>query len=121
MKIEWTGRGVEIPARLRARGTRQLAKIERYLRGPSEAHIVLSAEGPHDGGERQVAEIVLSTKLGSFTAKDESRELLESLTLALERLDKQVRRARQKALDSRRRTEPDAPGDGDSDSISSLV
>lgn len=107
MKIEWTGRGLTIPDRMRDRIVRGLEKLQRHLKGHTEAHVVLSQEGPEEGNRRQVAEIVVRNRLGTFTAQSESHDMVESVNAVLDKLDKQVRRAREK-LKSRRRRGPSA-------------
>lgn len=105
MQIEWTGRGIEISDRLRARVAGGLDKIGRHLPGHAGAHVVLGIEGPTQGTPRQRAEIVVHHRLGTFTAKAESHDMQESVNQVLDKLDKQVRRAKRKLTEGRRRAE----------------
>lgn len=103
MKIEWTGRGTSMSERLRGRIASNLEKLERYLRGHTEAQVTLNVEGSSEGTPRQGADVVLRNRLGTFTATAETHDMGESVGQVLEKLETQVRRARQKLTDSRRR------------------
>lgn len=103
MQIEWTGRGIEVSDRLRSRITDGLDKIGRHLHGHARVHVVLGVEGPTEGTPRQRAEVVVHNRLGPFTAKAESHDIQESINQVLDKLDKQVRRAKRKLTEGRRR------------------
>lgn len=105
MQIEWTGRGVEISDRLRSRISDGFDRIERHLHGHARVHVVLGVQGPTEGTPRQRAEVVLHNRLGTFTARAESHDMQESVNQMLDKLDKQVRRAKRKVTGGRRRAE----------------
>ncbi len=104
MNIDWTARGVQVPDTLKSRVDRHLGKLERYLRGHTEASVIVSQEGDPAGTARQSVEIVVRNRLGTFTAREESHELADCANAVLSRVEAQVHKAHDKMLASRRRS-----------------
>lgn len=105
MKIDWTARGMTVPDPMRQRVDSRLDKLARFLRGGGEAHVVVTQEGSDSGTSRCDVEIVVRHKLGTFTARDASHELIESANTVLARIETQVRKAHDKATQGSRRVD----------------
>jgi len=107
MKTDWTARGTNVPDPVRQRVEQQLDRLERLIKGNAEASVVLSQEGDDQGTARRTFEVVLRSRIGTFTAQESSHDLTEGVNAVLARLESQVRRAHDKLVNGKRR------GDGD--------
>lgn len=105
MNIDWTARGASVPDGLQARIEGQLGKLDRFLRGHCEARVVVTQEGEDVGASRRSIEVIVRHRLGTFAARDESRDLAESASTVLGRIEAQVHKAHGKLLNGRKRTE----------------
>jgi putative sigma-54 modulation protein len=98
MRIEFTGRQIEVPEALRRLGERWLKKLERVLPGITRAHVILSTER-----RRQVAEVTVRSPHLDLAAQQASPDLGSSLSAAFEKLERQARHRVGKRLDRKRR------------------
>lgn len=105
MKIDWTARGTTVPDPMRHRVESRLEKLGRFLRGGGEAHVVVTHEGSDNGTSRCDVEVVVRHKLGTFTARNASHDLIESANIVLTRIETQVRKAHDKVTQGSRRVE----------------
>ncbi len=105
MNIDWTARGASVPDTLQARVEGQLGKLDRFLRGHCEARVVVTQEGQDVGTSRRAIEVIVRHRLGTFAARDESRDLAESANTVLGRIEAQVRKAHDKLLNGRKKSE----------------
>jgi len=105
MKTDWTARGTNVPDPVRQRVEQQLDRLERLIKGNAEASAVLSQEGDDQGTARKTLEIVLRSRIGTFTAQESSHDLTEGVNAVLARLESQVRRAHDKLVNGKRRIE----------------
>lgn len=108
MNIDWTARGTTVQDSLRERVDQYLAKLERVLRGPTEASVIVSQDGDPKGTALHSFEVIVRNRLGTFTAREESRDAGEAVNIALSRLDAQVHKAHDKMLAGRRRNKDDS-------------
>lgn len=97
MKIDLTGRHIEITPELREHVEAKLAKLDKMLDEPAEAHVVLFVEK-----HRHVAEVRLSSRSEVFTAQEETGDLYISVQECVDKLETQVRRLKDKRIDRRR-------------------
>jgi putative sigma-54 modulation protein len=98
MKLEFTGRHMDIPEAARNLAERKLARIARLLTGATRAHIVVSAEG-----HRRIVEITVYSKRLTLSALEQSNDIVLSLATAVEKLGRQVEKYRGR-LESRRKS-----------------
>ena len=117
MNIEYVGRHVTLDSSLRELTEEKIAKLARFLGEPVDVHVTLANEK-----HRQIAEVRVLQKRGELLAKEESADLLESLRLALDKVDGQARKLSERRATRRRRSAkpPSAsggvePGDGGPD------
>jgi putative sigma-54 modulation protein len=89
MNVEITGRHIEITDAIKDYIQKRVAKFPKMVGGLCDFHFVLTVEK-----HRQIAEVNLTSKLGTFTATDESKDLYGSVSTVLDKLEKQVRRSK---------------------------
>ena len=98
MKVDITGRHIDVTSVLRLHTEEKLGKLERMLEGPAEAHVVLFIEK-----HRHVAEIQLKTRAHTFAGQEETGDLYVSIDSVVDKLESQIRRFKDKRTDRRRR------------------
>jgi putative sigma-54 modulation protein len=99
MKVDITGRHIDVTDGLRTHTEDKLAKLERFLDGTDgEAHVVLFIEK-----HRHVAEIQVKHRMGTFTGTEETGDLYVSIDSVVDKLEKQIRRFKDKRTARRRR------------------
>lgn len=108
MKIEIIGRNVPVDDRVRRFSEQKLRKLAKFLEEPSEARVTL-----HQERHLYIAELHVVHRLGVLQATEQSDgTLLDAIQLAVEKLESQARRAREKLVDKKRRSDrrndPDA-------------
>ncbi|MBN2430581.1 MAG: ribosome-associated translation inhibitor RaiA [Acidobacteria bacterium] len=89
MNVEITGRHIEITDAIKDYIQKRVAKFPKLVGGLCDFHFVLTVEK-----HRQIAEVNLTSKLGNFTATDESKDLYGSVGTVLDKVEKQVRRSK---------------------------
>jgi putative sigma-54 modulation protein len=99
MKVDITGRHIDVTDGLRAHTEDKLAKLERFLDGSDgEAHVVLFIEK-----HRHVAEIQVKHRMGTFAGTEETGDLYVSIDSVVDKIEKQIRRFKDKRTARRRR------------------
>lgn len=98
MKVDITGRHIDVTSALRLHTEDRLGKLDRLLEGPSEAHVVLFIEK-----HRHVAEIQVKSRAQTFSGQDETDDLYVSIDAVVDKLETQIRRFKDKRNDRRRR------------------
>ena len=97
MNIELTGRHIEITEAIRDHIQKRVAKLSKLVGGLCDFHFVLTVEK-----HRQIAEVNLVTKMGIFSATEESKDLYGSIGSAVEKLEKQIRKFKERRKDMAR-------------------
>jgi ribosomal subunit interface protein len=97
MHINTTARHFELDPEDRLYAHERLGKLSRFARDIQEAHLVVTAEG-----YRHSAEITLKLKRHEMVSKEESVEPRLAIERAAERLEKQLRRLKEKRLARKR-------------------
>ena len=104
MKIDITGRHIDITPSLRDYATEKLDKLRKLLDDPVDIHVVLFIEK-----HRHVADIQVKSRAGVFSGREETGDLYHSINEVVEKLERQARRQKEKVTDKRRRTGIRAP------------
>jgi putative sigma-54 modulation protein len=114
MNVEITGRHIEITPAIRTHLLKKLGKFKRILGDDINFHVVVGVEK-----ERQNVEILLKSRLLELNGKGSSNDLYNSITLAIEKLERQALKQKGKMIEGKRnkameksvaaRTEPDEP------------
>lgn len=101
MNIEFVGRNFEIDDQVRQYAERKLGKkVTKFVSEPVEVRVILETEK-----HRNIADLHVSHKNGVLQATEETSDMYDALNLALEKVEKQARRSKKKAIDRRRRAD----------------
>jgi putative sigma-54 modulation protein len=85
MRVEYTGRHLEVPDAIRRLGDRKLRKLERVLPGITDARVILSTDR-----HRQVVEVTVHSRHLDLTATEASGDHALSLSTAMDKLTRQA-------------------------------
>jgi putative sigma-54 modulation protein len=99
MNVEYVGRHVRMNDAIREFAERKLRKVSKFLEEPIEVRITLEEEK-----HREIVEVHIAHRFGTLQAREQTDStLLDALNLAIDKLETQAQRARQKFMDRRRR------------------
>ena len=104
MKIDITGRHIEVTPALKEFAEDKLSKLERLLDRELEAHVVLWITK-----HRHIAEIQVKSGSLVFTSTEETADLYASIGEAVDKLERQVLRHKEKIHDHKHRRGPRDP------------
>lgn len=108
MHIEFAARNYRLDDDIRRATEERLGKVAKFLEEPIEVHVVLEVEK-----HRHLAELRLSHKHGLIQAAEETPAAMrEAIQLAIDKVEKQARRARKRFMDRRRRADRTVESDG---------
>jgi putative sigma-54 modulation protein len=102
--LDMTGRHIDITPALREFTSEKLAKLERLLDGPIEAHVVLGVEK-----HRHLAEVQIKSKTGQFTCHQETDDLYASIREVCDKLERQALKHKEKIQSHKHRRGPRDP------------
>ena len=103
MRIEFTGRHIDITPAIRDFTEDKLSKLERWIDEILETHVVLSVEK-----HRHIAEIILRARTRTFTGTDATGDMYVSIGNAADKIEKQARRVKDKVTARRKQARPGA-------------
>lgn len=98
MRIEYTGRNIDMTPAMQSHVEEKLNHAARSLGDVIDAHVILAVEK-----YRHIAEIVMRRRKGTLTGQAATRDMYQSIQKAIDRIEKQVRRKKEKVLTGRRR------------------
>lgn len=102
MNVEVVGRNFEVTDRLRQlTETRLEKKVLKFLEEPVEIRVTLEGEKHH----QSVADIHVTHRHGVLQATEATDDMVEAITLAVEKVVTQAGRTRKKSKDRKRRVE----------------
>lgn len=104
MKVEITGRHVEITPALREFAEEKLGKLERVLDGPAEVHMVLAIVK-----HRHSAEVKVTSKNLVLSGTVETGDLYVSIGEVADKLERQAQKHKEKVHDHKHRKGPRDP------------
>jgi putative sigma-54 modulation protein len=87
MKVEYTGRQTDVPARIRSLAERKLKKLEKFVGRPLRAHVILTVDG-----HRRIAEVSVHSPRHDMTATNASPDMRVSLATVMDKLLRQAQR-----------------------------
>jgi ribosomal subunit interface protein len=95
MKIEFTGRHMEVTSALRSHVEDHFDKIETLFEGkPAKIHVIIEVErGMHR------SEIVVNWRNEVLTAESSVSDMYQSLTQTIGKIEKQARKLKDKVID----------------------
>lgn len=98
MHVEYVARQFQLTDEIRDYTEKKLAKVEKFVEEPVEIRVTLEQEK-----HRQTAEVHISHKHGVLQATEETSEMADAINLAVDKVEKQARRARKKFMAQRRK------------------
>jgi len=95
MKIEITGKHIDITPAIRSHVETHCKKVEQFFKDKTtpQMHVVVTVEKA-----RQKAEFVVSWREHTLTAKETDKDLYQAITKAVDKLEKQARRLKEKVV-----------------------
>lgn len=95
MKIEFTGRHIEVTPALRAHAEEHFARIDHIFDGkPAKAHVIIEVEKG-----RHRSEVVMNWRNEVLTANSSNADMYNSLAQTISKIEKQARRLKDKVID----------------------
>jgi putative sigma-54 modulation protein len=94
MNIRVTSRHLDLDAPLKAYVEEKLESLSRYFDRVDEAHVVLSSEG-----HRTIADLTVHASRTTITSKQEAADIRSAFDLALEKVQRQVLRHKDRVRD----------------------
>ena len=110
MRLQVKGRNVEVSDSIRRYAEDKLGKLERQLADPTQVELELAVENNPSIAENHVAEATIWTKGPTLRARESSTAFEASIDQLVEKLERQVKRYREKR--SRRETGRRAAANG---------
>lgn len=101
MKVHITSRHEALTEGLRTHIEDKIKRVERYLGKIKEAHVVLNFER-----KLHICEVTLSAKSLKLSAKASSHDMYQSIDVALQRLEKQAHKQKEKRVGRHRVESP---------------
>ncbi len=105
MKVHITSRHEQLTEGLRTHIEDKIQRVERYLGKIKEAHVVLNFER-----KLHICEVTLSAKGLKLSAKASSHDMYQSIDVALQRLEKQAHKHKDKRVEYHRAERPKVMG-----------
>ena len=99
MRVELTGRNIEITPAIRDFTTDKLTRLSKWIDEVIEAHVILTVEK-----HRHNAEIVVKGRHHSFTGTDETGDMYASIGNVIDKIEKQARRQHDKTSGRRKQS-----------------
>ncbi|MDH3745598.1 MAG: ribosome-associated translation inhibitor RaiA [Acidobacteriota bacterium] len=100
MNIEISTRNFKANDRVREYATDKLSKVSKFVNEPVEARVTLEAEK-----HRKIADVHVAHRHGVLQATEQTDNMLDAINLAVDKIEKQARRSREKHKDKRRRAD----------------
>ena len=97
MRVEFTGRHIEVTEPIRKFTTDRLERL-RSLHDIIEVHVTLTAE-KH---QRHIAEVNIKTRHESLHTSDETNDMYTSIASALDKIEKQAQKSKTRHIKRRR-------------------
>lgn len=101
MQVHFTFRNVESSEGIKRYATEKIGRMQKYLRSPLEADVILSKERHH-----HIVEMSLRADGERFAGHVESEDMYASIDLVVDKVDRQVRDAKSTATTKKRNSSP---------------
>jgi len=99
MKVEYTGRQIEVSPAIQEFTEEHLKKIRKILGEMIEVHVILTVEK-----YRHSAEINLKSRTFKINGIEETHDMYTSITAVLEKIEKQALKHKGKKIDKKRKS-----------------
>ena len=101
MQVHFTFRNVESSEGIKAYATQKISRMQKYLRAPLEADVILSKER-----HNQIVELSVRADGERYAGHHESEDMYASIDLVVDKVDRQVRDAKNTATTRKRTSSP---------------
>lgn len=91
MQLSVTFRHLESSDALKEYSKARLEKLDKYMKGPIEAHVVLTLEK-----FRHYAEVTILDRGTKFTSQEEGFDMYQALDNAIDKIERQVKKYKEK-------------------------
>ena len=98
MRTSFTARHFKAPAKLKAFAEEEVQRLSKYHDGILECEIVLDFVKQMHKQQTQIAEININVQGHIMSAKEKSEDLRKSITLAVDKLEKQLHKYKTKII-----------------------
>ncbi len=102
MQVRITGRNIQLTEAMKNYVDKKIKRLEKYLDEPINIQVILNVEK-----FRQIAEVNISSKSGSFYGSEESHDIYASIDMVMDKLEEQVRRRKEKIQQRPREPRPE--------------
>jgi ribosome hibernation promoting factor len=99
MKVEYTGRQIEVTPAIQEFTEEHLRKIRKILGGMIEVHVILTVEK-----YRHIAEINLKSRTFKINGIEVTHDMYASITAVLEKIERQALKHKGKKIDKKRKS-----------------
>src|SRR5215211_7476529 len=106
MRLQVKGKNVEVTESIRSYAEEKLRKLERHLNDPTRVELELAVERNPSISENHVAEATVWTKGPVLRARESSSDIKASIDQLVDKLERQVKRYREKRRVAPRRHAP---------------
>ena len=103
MRLQVKGKNVEVSEAIRIYAEEKLGRLDRQLADPTRVELELAVEKNPSIAENHVAEATVWTKGPTLRARESSSDMKASIDQLVEKLERQVKRYRQKRVEEPRR------------------
>jgi putative sigma-54 modulation protein len=113
MRLQVKGKNVEVTPSIREYAERKLGKLEKQLAEQTQVEVELSEQRNPSIAESHIAEATIFTKGPTLRAREESNDMKVSIDQLVEKLERQVKKYRERRrVEPRRHTEHNGEGTG---------
>ncbi len=102
MQVRITGKNIQLTEAMKDYVDKKIKRLKKYLDEPIGIQVILNVEK-----FRQIAEVNISSKSGSFYGSEESHDIYASIDMVMDKLEEQVRRRKEKIQQRPREPRPE--------------
>ena len=106
MQVLVTFRHVKPSGALRDYAEEKVQRVEKYVRGVNDVHVILSVDK-----RRHIAEVTMNAARHTFTATEETSDLYAAIDLAMDKIERQVKKIAAKVKDRKHQPAKDVVDD----------
>jgi len=110
MRLRVKGKNVEVSTALREYAEAKLSKLSKQLAEQTQVEVELSEEKNPSIAASHVAEATIFTKGTTLRAREASRDMKASIDQLADKLERQVKKYREKRVEEPRRQSPNGSG-----------
>jgi putative sigma-54 modulation protein len=110
MRLRVKGKNVEVSTAMREYAEAKLSKLSKQLAEQTQVELELSEEKNPSISASHVAEATIFTKGTTLRAREASRDMKASIDQLAEKLERQVKKYREKRVEEPRRPAPNGSG-----------